>query len=308
MEKMKIWLAAGLMGLGASSANAITFNIDYSLDSNNFFSDQVRRDVFEAAAGFYESRISDNLLAINSSGSNQFNANFFRPDTGVSQTLNGFDVAADTLTVFVGGRSLSGSTLGVGGSGGYGLSASSVAFVDNAVSRGQGDGTQASVEGVGAFDFATWGGAISFNTQSNWYFDDNISTDESFSGFDFFSVALHEIGHLLGFGIADSWNNQIIAGTFTGSESAASFGGAVALNGGLDHWAEGTSSGGQETSFDPTISNGVRKRLTDLDLAALSDIGWQVGVTPVPVPGAIWLFGSALLGLLKMSRGRNISA
>ncbi|AEF98651.1 matrixin family metalloprotease [Methylomonas methanica] len=307
MEKIKIWVAAGLI-VGSSNANAIIFNIDYSLDSNNFFSDQVRRDVFEAAAGFYESRISDNLLAINSSGSNQFNAKFFRPDTGVSETLNGFDVAADTLTVFVGGRSLGGSTLGVGGSGGYGLSASSTAFADNAVSRGQGDGTQASVEGPGAFDFATWGGAISFDTQSNWYFDDNVNTDENFSGFDFFSVALHEIGHLLGFGIADSWNNQIIAGTFTGSESEASFGGPVALNGGLDHWADGTSSGGQETNFDPTISNGVRKRVTDLDLAALRDIGWQVSVTPVPVPGAVWLFGSALLCLLKMSRRRNISA
>lgn len=307
MEKIRTWLAAGLI-VGSSSANAITFNIDYSLDSNNFFSDQVRRDVFEAAADFYESRISDNLLAITSSGPNQFNAIFFRPDTGVSQTINGFDVAADTLTVFVGGRSLGGSTLGVGGFGGYGFSASSAAFVDNALSRGQGDGTKTSVEGAGAFDFATWGGAISFDTQSNWYFDDNVDTDESFSGFDFFSVALHEIGHLLGFGIADSWNNQIIANTFAGSESVASFGGPVALNGGLDHWAEGTASGGQETNFDPTISNGLRKRVTDLDLAALSDIGWQVNVTPVPVPGAIWLFGPALLGLLKMSRGRNISA
>lgn len=308
MEKINRWLAAGLIGLGSSTAQAITFNIDYSLDSNNFFSNQVRRDIFEAAAGFYETRLGDNLLAIDSSGSNQFNVDFFRPDTGASQTINGFDEAADTLTIFAGGRNLGGSTLGIGGPGGYSISFTSTSFLDNSVSRGQGDGTRASVEGHGAFDFATWGGSISFDAQSNWYFDNDVSTDESFSGFDFYSVALHEIGHLLGFGVADSWNNQIIAGAFTGSESVAAFGGPVALNGGLDHWAEGTVSGGRETNFDPAIGSGVRKRLTDLDLAALSDIGWQVNVTAVPIPGAVWLFGSALLGLMSMSRRRLASS
>ncbi|MCQ8128637.1 matrixin family metalloprotease [Methylomonas rivi] len=308
MEKIKLGLAAGLIGLASSTANAITLNIDYSFDSNNFFSNQVRRDIFEAAAGFYETRLGDNLLAIDSAGSNQFNAIFDRPDTGAEHTINGFDVAADTLTIFTGGRNLSGSTLGFGGPGGYSLSFTSTSFFDNSVSRGQGDGTRASVEGAGAFDFATWGGVISFDTGSNWYFDSDVGTDESFSGFDFYSVALHEIGHLLGFGIADSWNNQIVAGAFTGGESVASFGGPVALNGGLDHWAEGTASGGRETNFDPTIGNGVRKHLTDLDLAALSDIGWQVNAAPVPVPGAVWLFGSALLGLMGISRGRLASA
>ncbi|MCK9605443.1 MAG: matrixin family metalloprotease [Methylomonas sp.] len=308
MDKMKIWLVAGLMGLGSSSAQAITLNIDYSFDSNNFFNDQIRRDIFEAAADFYETSIRDNLLAISSTGSNRFNAIFDRPDTGFEQTINGFDVAANTMTIFVGGQNLAGTTLGVGGPGSYEISFNTTSFVDNSISRGQGDGTRASVEGGGAIDFATWGGAISFNTESNWYFDNDVGTDESFSGFDFFSVALHEIGHVLGFGIADVWENQIINQTFAGSESVAAFGGPVPLNAGKDHWTEGTTSGGLETNFDPTIGSGVRKRLTDLDLAALSDIGWQVGVVPVPVPGAAWLFGSALFAFMTLSRRRVTAA
>lgn len=303
MKKMKVLLAATLLGFGSQPAQAIILNIDYSYDSNNFFADQVRRDIFEAAAGFYETRISDSLLAINSTPLNRFDAVFSRPDTGASLKLSGFNVAADTLTIFAGGMNLGGSTLGTGGAGGYNISYSSHFFADNAITRGQGDGTRSSIEGASAFDYASWGGTISFDSASSWYFDNDVDTDEAFSGFDFFSVALHEIGHVLGFGIVDSWKNQIIAGTFTGANSTAVFGGAVPLSGNA-HWADGISSGGRETAFDPNIANGQRKRLTDLDLAALRDIGWEMHPLPVPVPGAVWLFASALLGLLGLSRRR----
>lgn len=48
------------------------------------------------------------------------------------------------------------------------------------------------------------------------------------------------------------------------------------------------------------ITAGSRKHFTALDMAALSDIGWQV--SEVPVPAAAWLFGSALLGLVGLRR------
>lgn len=303
MEKMKRFMAAGiLLGLSSHSAQAVVFNIDYSYDSHNFFADPLRRNIFQAAANFFETHLSDQLQAITSSGVNRYDAIFSRPDTGVSVTLNNFNVAANTLTLFVGGRNLGGSTLGLGGPGGYSLSGTTQ-FMNNAVSRGQGNGTPASVEGSGAYDFALWGGMVSFNTASQWYFDNDTRTDEAFSGSDFFSVALHEIGHVLGFGIADSWDNQIVAGAFAGPTSASLFGGNVPLSGDRAHWAEGTQINGWETAFDPTLTNGTRKRLTLLDLAALQDIGWQV--TPIPLPGAVWLFASALLGLMGVSRKRN---
>ncbi|PPD20274.1 MAG: peptidase M10A and M12B matrixin and adamalysin [Methylomonas sp.] len=303
MEKTQRLLAAGiLLGLSSHSAQAVVFDIDYSYDSHNFFADPLRRDIFQAAANFFEIHLSDELRAITSSGVNRYDAIFSRPDTGVSMTLNNFSVAANTLTLFVGGQNLGGATLGLGGPGGYSVSGTT-SFLNNAISRGQGNGTQGVVEGSGAYDFAPWGGSVSFNTASHWYFDNDVSTNEAFSGSDFFSVALHEIGHALGFGIADSWENQIIAGAFAGANSASLFGGNVPLSGDHVHWAEGTQINGWETAFDPTLTNGTRKRLTQLDLAALQDIGWQV--TPIPLPGAVWLFASALLGLMGVSRKRN---
>ncbi|MDD2760008.1 MAG: matrixin family metalloprotease [Methylomonas sp.] len=306
MTKLKLCFTAMLIGLGSPSAYALNFNIDYSYDTNNFFSTQTRKDAFEAAANYYGSRISDNLLAIDSSGFNHFNAKFFNPANDALTTLNDFDVAANTLTIFVGGRDLGTSTLGMGGPGGYSMSGTQ-SFFDAALSRGQGHGTQSAVTGTTAHDFAPWGGSISFDSNSNWYFDSDTSTDETFSGFDFFSVALHEIGHLLGFGIADSWNNYVVGTAFTGPESATVYGNSVPVTSDSAHWANGTMSDGRETAFDPTIAGGVRKIPTSLDLAALKDIGWQVNITAVPVPGAVWLFGSALLGLGGLSRRRGTS-
>jgi len=304
MDHSKAFLIAILLGVNNPSAYAINIDIDYTYDSNGFFSTQSRKDVLEAAANYFEARINDNLLAINSYNQNHFNAVFSRPDTGASTTINDIAVANDTLTVFAGGMDLGSTTLGVGGPGGFNASGTQ-SFFDDVISRGQGDGTQSSVRGASAYDFAAWGGAISFNTTKTWYFDNDVTTDETFPGFDFFSVALHELSHLLGFGLADSWNNQIAAGFFIGTNSVANFGGDVPLDSGSGHWLNGTMSDGVETAMDPNIAASQRKRFTSLDVAGLSDVGWQMSVTAVPVPDAVWLFGSALLGLIGMSRSKN---
>jgi len=53
----------------------------------------------------------------------------------------------------------------------------------------------------------------------------------------------------------------------------------------------------------PTTPYGLK-----LDLAALKDVGCQVSVTAVPVLSAVWLFGSALLGLAGFTRGKAKAA
>ncbi|HHJ14584.1 MAG TPA: VPLPA-CTERM sorting domain-containing protein [Gammaproteobacteria bacterium] len=292
------WLVTPLlMGLSAP-ASAIVLNIDYSFDSNGFFADSARRAVLESAASVFESRLTDRLTAIDSGGGNNFTATFTNPATGAGESISNFSVAADTLTIYVGGRALGGSTLGSGGPGGFGVSGSS-SFVDNALSRGQ--------TGVGSTDFAPWGGAITFDSDASWYVDDNTATDEPFSGNDLFSVALHELGHVLGIGTADSWDAQVNAGTFTGSNSVASFGGSVPLSTDLGHWANGTTSQvdntAQEAAMDPNLTTGTRKRFTALDMAGLDDVGWDVA--PVPVPAAAWLFGSGLLALTGVARRKR---
>ncbi len=283
----------------AGSSQAITIDFDYTYDSNGFFADASRKTILESAGNFFETRLTDSLSAITSSGINQFDAIFSQPDNGSITTLNGYSVAADTLVIFVGGRDLGGSTLGQGGPGGYSATGT-LAFTNTVASRGE--------PGVFTFtDFAPWGGSITFDTDSSWYFDSDLSTTESFSGSDFYSVALHEIGHVLGLGIADSWDNLISDGSFTGSNATSVYGSDVPLTSTESHWAEGTSSFvdgiAQEAAMDPTITIGTRKVFTDLDMAALDDIGWEV--TPVPVPAAVYLFGSGLLGLLGLARRRR---
>ena len=299
-------IVAGLILLTAQQASAITIQFDYSSDTTGFFS-QNAKNTLNAAGSFFGNLLTDSLSAIQSSGQNNFTASFNDPTTGTSRTIDHFSIAQDTIKVFVGARSLGGSTLGQGGPGGYSVSGFNP-FVTEAQTRGQ-TSTVAGVQGATATDFSLWGGAISFNQNTNWYFDQDVSTasDLPSTNFDFYSVALHELGHVLGIGTADSWFNNISNGQFTGPEASTVFGGPVPLNPGLDHWAQGTQGTvngvAQEAAMDPAITAGTRKVFTNLDVAALKDIGWQVA--PVPVPAAVWLFVSGLFGMFTLGRKKS---
>ena len=294
-------LAAALLAL-TGTAQAFTIQFDYSYDGG-FFGDTQRRDILQAAGSYFESRIRDDLNAITSTpgaGGNNFSAKFNRPDTGAELTLDRYSVAADTIVVFAGGRNI--GSLGVGGPGGYSVSTnpSDPDFMLNVETRGETGPTT----GPTATDFAPWGGAITFDTGANWYFDDDPATDEAFSGFDFYSVALHEIAHVLGYGTSDSWFNQISGGSFDGAASSSLFGGPVPLAD-AGHWQEALTStidgaGSQEVQMDPNVANGQRKHFTDLDLAGLSDIGWEISA--VPLPAAVYLFGAGLVALVGFGR------
>ncbi|WP_020484831.1 PEP-CTERM sorting domain-containing protein [Methylomonas sp. MK1] len=299
---------AGVLLLAASqSADAVVINFDYTYDGGFFSgSNTSRRDILDAAGGFLGSILTDSLTAITSGGANNFSAVFNRPDTGAETTLSNFSVAADTLTVFVGGQTMGAGNLGYGGYGGYNVSGTQD-FLTNAAQRGQSNPTS----GPLATDFAPWGGQLTFSSSANWYFDADLSTTEAFSGNDFYSVALHELGHLLGLGSSDSWDNQASGSGFTGANAVAAYGSNVPLEGDKVHWLDGTKSTvngiEQETAMDPTIHVGTRKVFTQLDLAALKDVGWQVSVTAVPVPSSVWLFGSALLGFIASKRKQHLN-
>ncbi|MEN8764211.1 MAG: matrixin family metalloprotease [Thiogranum sp.] len=304
-KDLKTCLAAGLMAIFGQQASAINIEFDYSFDTNNFFNTQVRKDALNAAGTFFGDIIQDNLTAINSGGSNHFNAVFSNPANGLNTTITDFSVGADTLIVYAGGRMLSGNALGVGGPGVFNVSGST-AFFNNAVTRGETPGTSG-VQGGAATDFAPWGGSVTFDTGTNWYFDQDVSSSGDAIDNDFFSIALHELGHVLGIGLADSWDNLVSGADFTGVASSAVFSGAVPLSGDLAHWADGTTGlfNGtfQEAAMDPSIQFGTRKLFTDLDLAGLTDVGWEVA--SVPVPAAMWSFGSGLIGLVVMVSKRS---
>lgn len=318
--------ATGNVSVFGQIQSSAGFNIvfDYSYDDSGFFADATRKNLLEAAAGVYEARITDSLGAITSNIDNEFDISLYDPRNPSNYlnlnyddpTLNNVSLAANEFRIYVGGAALAGGTLGVGGAGSFAyattvdennnLDANGLAFY-NSLSRGQAGYTPADDIPGNDTDFAPWGGSISFNSSFNeWYFDTNPGTTEAFAGrFDFYSVALHEIAHVLGIGIADSWFNQVNGATHTFTGAAS---GTVALENDDAHWKDDVTyspidgAGSFEAALDPSIPGGTRKQLTDLDWNGLRDVGWQVAVVPEPETWAMLLAGLGLVGMMARRR------
>lgn len=298
-SSLALALVCGCTALPAAANIDIIINYDY--DSFGFFTDNNRRALMEAAASVYESRIEDSLTAITSAGGSNYQV-FFKDPSNPADTIqlpggnnSIYPVATDQIIVYVGGSSMTGNQLGLGGSGSWSASGSP-GFLQNVRTRGQ-DGVDSDT------DYSLWGGFISFNKDySSWFFDPTLGTSNDISGIDFYSVAVHELAHVLGFGIADSWDHWVSGTTFDGPNTPA-----TALTNDRAHWADGTTSpingvGSFEAALDPNIFSGTRKVLTDLDWNGLRDVGWQVAAVPEPETWATLLAGLGLVGAVTRRR------
>lgn len=277
---------------------ALDIQFDYTYDTGNFFSgaNAGRRTLLDAAASIFESRFSlENFGAITPGGGNTWSLSFPNPSTGVNITLNNPVVAANKITIYVGARDLPGNFIGFAN---YQYSY----FGNSAwVSLFQGRDSTA--------NFDSFGGVVAFDSLAAWYFDSDPQTLEGFPGeYDFYSVAEHEIAHLLGFTQGANAFNANISGTqFTGAHVEALYGGPAPLAGpsDLDHWQQGLTFNGHEVVMDPTFFFNQRKVFTELDFAALQDIGYNV--SPVPEPTAASLLALSAAAFMVTSRRRRSS-
>jgi hypothetical protein len=305
-------LATALM-IAAPAARAVNVVLDYTYDTSNFFgagnpsgavAGTQAKAALEAVASFYSGILNDTFSSIQTPpnfASSVFSGvaffdwslDFNHPNTGGLVTLSNQVIPANEYRIYAGARNIAGSTLGIGGPGGYNVSSDNNgqgftqdeinqidaiynAFQDDVVNREEPTG------------FARWGGAITFDSAGTvWHYNHN--TNPTAGTNDFFSVAVHELGHALGLGASDEWNALISGtGTFTGAAATSEFGSnpPLAPPDGA-HWASSTMSRiygtntPQEAAMDPQITTGTRKRLTALDAAALTDIGWEVAAPPV---------------------------
>lgn len=253
---------------------SVQINVRYDFDSNHFFDTPAKQAVMERAAETLSGMLDDSLAAITPSGENQWLGTFMdpaNPSSGNPRAIENLNVPADTIIVFVGGCNLGYGVLGAGGPGG-GIIAGSQDWFNLVKGRGE-PGALATP----ATDFDPWGGSIAFNTTGvNWYFGQTTAGIQS-SQYDFYSVALHELGHVLGFGGAPSWTGRIWNSAFCGPASMAAYGGVpVPLTADGGHWAQGVTSDGVNAAMGPSCRPDQRNEFTTLDFAGLTDVGWSV--------------------------------
>lgn len=251
---------------------SVGFVFDYSYDTADFFGDPARQAVLEQAAADLGHRLYDRLDDLTVSGSNTWSANFIDPGTGDTVSETDLVVPSDTLYVFAGGRELDLGDVGRGGYGGFSASGDPD-WLERVNARGQ-----AGALLPGPTDFGPWGGSVTFDTLANWHFG-STSTGLDPGEIDFYSVAIHELGHLLGIaGSNPSWTRWIAEGEFEGTASVVEFDGlgSVPLDVDEGHWGEGVTDNGQEAAMDPSLNNGARKEFTELDFAGLVDLGWAL--------------------------------
>lgn len=255
---------------------ALTFDFDYRYDSMGFFDAPDRREALETA-GRLINRYVDDLDAIIPEGNNGWTSFFTPPDGSGSIFLSDLPVAEDTMQIFVAGRSLPGRLAQAVDTAPTGIGDED--WVSTVMYRGQ-----AGAADTPATDFGPMGGRISFNNdpeEVSWHFDlstEDLARDE----FDFVTVAMHEMLHLLGIGVSRSFVGNVDSNRFTGPEAVA-VGSPTNVDLRLDesdaHYASGTKSPWngelQEALIAPGIFPGKRAFPTRLDRATLRDLGWE---------------------------------
>jgi len=238
-----------------------SFNIefDYTYDSIGWY-DASKKAALEAAANVWESIILDEFANTPIGTNTPYVRN---PQTdqyiGTNNLYTTTNVI-DDIKIFVGAKDFVGSSFANGGSSGY--YANETRYTGN--------------------DFEPWIGSLSFDNNVNWFVDSTPQDSTvPFDQYDFLSVAVHEIGHILGFNIGiTAFSRWVSNSTFIGNSAKYYNGGnAIPLTGDGHIQDEYTFSNYGENAMDPSIVNGKRKLPTVLDIAILDDIGYSVNIT-----------------------------
>ena len=253
----------------AGAVGALDIRFDYSYDTQGFFAEPLRKQVLEAAAKSWESKLEGvPLPAIPvATGVNEWILSFNRPDMAATLGSQNTEVKdkplpENTVIIYVGGRPDV-----YGGFAGYAeyryTMKGTLAWVEQISSRNTGT------------RFCSFGGAIAFDSDAGWYFDSDPSTTEAFPQLlDFYTIAVHEIGHLMGFNNGSAAFNRLrLGGGFKGERTVRIFGGEPKIEPD-GHWPGDFLFQGRGLVMRPLTTVGERVELSPLDVSVLQDLGY----------------------------------
>lgn len=256
-------LAAWLVLAVAGRCFGLSIVWDYTYDTDHFFTSD-RRQVLDEVSSYLEARLDLNSTAIVPSGVNTWSWSATNPQTGGALSIANPIAAAKQVVIYVGARPLGAGQLGLGGSVGYDAGGTQ-SWLDLLDSRNT---TTA---------FNPFAGTISFSSTATWNFGTTNPIPPGAN--DFYSVAAHELGHVLGIGLygsVNAWQSRVNAGTarYTGANGTAIYGGEIPLTATYSHFDYGTSYLGSEFLMDPNLTVGTRKNWTAPELGVLVDLGF----------------------------------
>ncbi|MFT5355463.1 MAG: hypothetical protein ACI9KE_002682 [Polyangiales bacterium] len=245
---------AGAPGLGIA--------FDYRFDGAGFFMDPARRAALEAAAAEWSAILVDEFEDI-PAGTTIRTRDPESPDTSAMNFAS--ESVIDDVLIFVGCASFSGGI----------AQSSNPAAIGSVADTALATRLQERYAGA---RFQPWTGWISFNCDQPWFFDATPATNDDIPGEqnDFHSTAMHEIGHVLGFGTSDAFANLVDNGVFTGAEAVGAYGMPVPMTASGVHFQSSVISDGEVTLMDVSRTVGTRTPATRLDRAAMSDIGYTL--------------------------------
>jgi hypothetical protein len=242
--------------------------------------------------------------------------NYFYNDPITGKTLKGFTpaIAENLIIIYAGGKSLEKHVAGKGAPGGVQIHSTgggnpnswrniiveNTTKANNIFRRG---GpviqtiTGTSQLGPASVDYRIETGpnigSLWFNTDTN--SDGRVDTPEQLAAFwhyshrtavhprkiDLYTVALHEIMHVLGVGSSASWDRNLHNGLWGGTSARTTAGSNINLadGGHISANVKGRRIHDnllQSAVMGPATGPGQRKLLTNIDLAILKDLGWEI--------------------------------
>ena len=298
-------------------APALNIRIRYDNHGGLFPKGSEARVALRAVCDFYEEIITDRLGAIDPTeyGGVAWQARYTDPSTGqktIFKAPNGSTniiIPENDFFLFAGSRILAGNVAGEGGGTEFTGTTAYDPWVAQVVGRGEPGAGRTPWDQRERTDYAPWGGIVAFDLSRTWDF--SIDGRGSNGGTSFVAVALHEVAHALGFGVADSYYNHIQGSTFAGPATRIAYANSsgprnVQLSNashfrddGADSCTEpgGFGSNGVYNTLSKTVglfgtpsdrfqqvlmdsstcvSPNYHQVMTRVDLAALEDIGWNV--------------------------------